>query len=210
MKSSKSVARQRWLMAWAVVMLASLSLLVVSKYGIRVTGKGFEFSDRIIDLHIVDEGSGPMIVLRKAGERQEISPQEFIAEVHHQQAQRTERGFLYKLLDITSWTGMLWVGFGLLAQCLFMSRMIVQWLTSERAGKSVVPESFWWLSLIGSSMLMIYFTWRIEIVGFIGQSTGWLVYARNLWLLGREDAVVPDEPVAEGEVAEVNEAKDHG
>ena len=78
---------------------------------------------------------------------------------------------------------MLWVLFGLLGQAVFMGRMLAQWYASEKVQSSVVPPIFWWLSLLGSSMLMVYFIWRKEIVGFLGQSTGWFIYIRNLWFI---------------------------
>jgi len=70
--------------------------------------------------------------------------------------------------------------FGLLAQATFMSRFFVQWLASERAKKSVVPNAFWWLSLAGSTMLLLYFTLRHDPIGMLGQGFGWIVYSRNL------------------------------
>jgi len=73
--------------------------------------------------------------------------------------------------------------FGLVAQLAFLGRWIVQWLASEKRGESHVPELFWWLSLTGASMLMIYYVLRGEPVGIIGQSVGWTVYTRNLYLI---------------------------
>jgi len=80
----------------------------------------------------------------------------------------------------------LWlVGFGILAQATFFGRWIVQWLASERRGHSHMPELFWWLSLVGASMLLVYFYLRGEPVGMLGQSVGWIIYGRNLQLLHR-------------------------
>ena len=75
--------------------------------------------------------------------------------------------------------------FGLLAQAIFFGRWVVQWLASERRGESHMPELFWWLSLLGASMLLVYFILRHEPVGMIGQCVGWTVYARNLHLIHR-------------------------
>ena len=75
------------------------------------------------------------------------------------------------------------VVFGLVAQLAFLGRWIVQWAASEKRGESHVPELFWWLSLTGASMLMIYYILRGEPVGIIGQSVGWTVYTRNLYLI---------------------------
>lgn len=77
----------------------------------------------------------------------------------------------------------LWVGFGLLAQTMFFLRFVVQWLASERAKMSVMPIAFWWLSLTGGLMLLIYSIWRKDPVFIIGQATGVFIYLRNLWLI---------------------------
>ncbi|MEM8872751.1 MAG: lipid-A-disaccharide synthase N-terminal domain-containing protein [Planctomycetota bacterium] len=75
------------------------------------------------------------------------------------------------------------VGLGLFGQVLFTGRMLVQWLVSEKQKRSTVPVVFWWMSLGGASLLLIYFVWRRDIVGVLGQGTGWGIYARNLWLI---------------------------
>ena len=62
----------------------------------------------------------------------------------------------------------------------------MQWLASEREKKSVVPPAFWWMSLIGASMLLLYFMWRRDMVGILGQSFGWFIYVRNLKMIYRE------------------------
>ena len=86
-------------------------------------------------------------------------------------------------MDITGWASVWLVLFGFLAQGMFTARFIVQWIATERAKSSVVPPMFWILSLLGSSMLIIYFIWRNEIVGVVGQATGWFIYVRNLWFI---------------------------
>jgi lipid-A-disaccharide synthase-like uncharacterized protein len=43
--------------------------------------------------------------------------------------------------------------------------------------------AFWWMSLVGASMLLVYFIWRRDIVGILGQATGWFIYIRNLVLI---------------------------
>ncbi len=78
---------------------------------------------------------------------------------------------------------MLGVGLGFLGQMLFTARMLVQWLASEKSKRSVVPPAFWWLSLIGASMLIAYFIWRKDVVGVLGQGFGWIIYIRNLALI---------------------------
>lgn len=82
---------------------------------------------------------------------------------------------------MTTWT--LWLMIGFLGQALFTARFVVQWLVSERQRNSVVPEAFWWLSLMGGTALLSYATWRKDPVIMIGQAMGLLVYMRNLMLL---------------------------
>lgn len=91
--------------------------------------------------------------------------------------------WFFRLLNISSTVGVAWVLFGLLGQVLFTGRMLVQWLVSEKEKRSVVPVAFWWMSLAGATMLLTYFIWRRDIVGVIGQSAGWFIYIRNLWLI---------------------------
>lgn len=79
-----------------------------------------------------------------------------------------------------------WLAFGLLGQAAFFSRFLLQWIASERAGKSLVPVAFWYLSLAGSLTLLMYAIHRREPVFAIGQSLGSLVYVRNLMLLRAE------------------------
>ena len=79
-----------------------------------------------------------------------------------------------------------WVIVGLIAQAAFTGRFVVQWLASERCGKSVVPISFWYLSIAGSSGLPLYSIVRADPVFVLGQSLGLFIYSRNLALTYRE------------------------
>ena len=81
-----------------------------------------------------------------------------------------------------------WVGIGLAGQACFFSRFLVQWIASERQGRSVVPRVFWYLSISGGLILLSYSLWRRDPVFILGQSVGLFVYLRNLVLLRREDA----------------------
>ena len=73
--------------------------------------------------------------------------------------------------------------FGFLGQSVFFGRWIVQWIATERKGESHMPEMFWWFSLVGAVMLLMYYILRLEPIGIIGQCVGWTVYARNLYLI---------------------------
>lgn len=74
-----------------------------------------------------------------------------------------------------------WVyGVGLVAQLLFSARLIVQWVRSEKAGRSLSPTIFWQLSLIASFLLIIYGILRNDLVIILGQGLSYFVYIRNL------------------------------
>jgi lipid-A-disaccharide synthase-like uncharacterized protein len=79
-----------------------------------------------------------------------------------------------------------WTAVGLVGQVIFSLRFIMQWIASERAGRSVVPDVFWYLSIAGSLVLFIYSLHLKDLVFMLGQSAGFLVYARNLVLRKRE------------------------
>lgn len=144
----------------------------------------YNLSDRLAKLPIETSSNGTEIVFAD-GSR--MSPDAFIE--HLQQRQQTQSSSRwFAILDITSWTSVFWVIIGLGGQILFTGRMLVQWLASEKAQASVVPESFWWMSLFGGAMLITYFIWRIDIVGVLGQSTGLFVYIRNLWFIREQKA----------------------
>ena len=73
------------------------------------------------------------------------------------------------------------IGFG--GQALFASRFIVQWLYSEKIGKSSIPISFWYLSIFGGLGLLTYAIFRKDPVIILGQSFGIFIYLRNLKLI---------------------------
>lgn len=76
----------------------------------------------------------------------------------------------------------LWIAVGLLGQAFFFSRFLVQWLASEKAGESVFPMAFWYLSLSGGGVLLIYAIYRQDPVFILGQATGTFIYLRNIHL----------------------------
>ncbi|ROQ89580.1 lipid-A-disaccharide synthase N-terminal domain-containing protein [Desulfosoma caldarium] len=80
----------------------------------------------------------------------------------------------------------IWLGIGFSAQALFSARFLVQWIASERLGRSVVPISFWYLSLCGGALLLAYAVWRRDPVFILGQGTGLFIYGRNLYLIHKE------------------------
>jgi len=81
-----------------------------------------------------------------------------------------------------------WLLIGLTGQAFFFSRFFVQWLASEKAKRSVIPMSFWYLSLAGGSVLLIYAIHVGDPVFILGQSTGAFIYLRNVYLRLQESA----------------------
>lgn len=74
---------------------------------------------------------------------------------------------------------------GFLAQILFSSRLIIQWVTSEKRRKVIMPSTFWTLSLIASFLLFIYGYLRLDFAIMLGQSLTYFIYIRNLQLQGQ-------------------------
>lgn len=87
--------------------------------------------------------------------------------------------------DKTSSDDLIWLCIGLLGQCLFMMRFIVQWIHSERHQKSLIPVSFWYLSLLGGVIVLAYGIHRVDPVIILGQLPGTIVYIRNLIFIRR-------------------------
>lgn len=127
----------------------------------------------------------------------DMTADELAARMHRD---RTERSWGQKLLNVSNPFGYVWVSLGLLGQLLFTGRMVVQWLISEKNRKSVVPPIFWWMSLAGSTMLMLYFLWRRDPIGLLGQSFGWFIYVRNLWMIYRPQTPHHDKIMTAEEV----------
>lgn len=79
-----------------------------------------------------------------------------------------------------------WLAFGIVAQLLFTARFLVQWLASEREGRSVMPMSFWYFSMGGGLMTLIYGIVRREPIIIMGQALAMIIYTRNMILIFRE------------------------
>jgi len=77
----------------------------------------------------------------------------------------------------------LWVIFGFVAQFIFFLRFAVQWWVSEKKKQSVIPVSFWYLSLVGTLMILIYSVHRKDIVFIAASCLNSLIYIRNLMLI---------------------------
>ena len=79
-----------------------------------------------------------------------------------------------------------WIVLGFAAQALFTMRFLVQWIASERAGRSVVPMAFWVFSIGGGVLLFVYALYRRDPVFILGQGLGVFIYLRNLYFVVRE------------------------
>ncbi len=80
----------------------------------------------------------------------------------------------------------MWLIIGFSGQALFSARFLVQWLYSERHKRSLIPQAFWYFSMLGSMTLLTYAIYRQDPVFILGQSAGLFIYTRNLQLLARE------------------------
>ncbi|MBP1092908.1 lipid-A-disaccharide synthase N-terminal domain-containing protein [Bradyrhizobium diazoefficiens] len=76
-----------------------------------------------------------------------------------------------------------WVILGFVAQAFFTMRFVVQWIASERARKSVMPVAFWFFSVGGGALLLVYALYRKDPVFIAGQALGLLVYLRNVYFI---------------------------
>ncbi len=83
--------------------------------------------------------------------------------------------------DIPLWL----IAFGSIGQIIFTLRFVYQWYYSRKVGESVLPVGFWIQSLIGSLMILTYAIIRLDPILILSQSTGFIVYTRNI-MLGRK------------------------
>lgn len=178
--------------------VAMIALILVGMWMVlqpTLSRESFDYELRIgaIELRAERTDAGYQFVepesLRAKGS---LTADAFLAEIDAQRAawesrpafEQTMLGFF----NISSWGNFAWVAVGLGGQIAFFGRMMIQWVTSEKKRESVVPELFWWLSLIGGICLFTYFVWRVDFVGVLGQSTGVVIYARNLRLIHKQRA----------------------
>ena len=80
----------------------------------------------------------------------------------------------------------IWLTIGFIGQAMFTMRFVIQWITSEKRKKSVIPTAFWFFSVAGGMTLLSYAIYRKDPVFILGQSFGILVYCRNLYLIYKE------------------------
>jgi lipid-A-disaccharide synthase-like uncharacterized protein len=87
-----------------------------------------------------------------------------------------------------------WLILGLFGQAFFSARFLVQWIASERRKQSVVPVHFWYFSVGGGLLLLVYAIHRQDPVFILGQGAGLFVYARNLYFIRRAPRPLPGHP----------------
>src|SRR5262245_21382891 len=175
-------------------MIASLALVVLA----AAPQHRVDLQQRLDQVKVESTVNG----LRVRVDDRLLSPDDYVRELYDTKLAMEHASWIYKVMNITSPWGILWVSVGFLGQALFTFRMVLQWLVSEKHKKSVVPVGFWWGSLFGGLMLLLYFCWRKDIVGIVGQSTGAFIYARNLVLIyrGRRAPSVAEDPEPEPEL----------
>ena len=79
-----------------------------------------------------------------------------------------------------------WLIFGFMGQICFTMRFVVQWYVTEKKKESVIPISFWFYSIMGSAILLIYAIYRKDPVFILGQAFGFTVYIRNLHFINKK------------------------
>ncbi len=79
-----------------------------------------------------------------------------------------------------------WLVLGFGGQILFGARFLMQWIQSEKQRRSVIPISFWYFSILGGFLLLLYAIHLKDLVFISGQLFGVIVYVRNLYLIYNE------------------------
>ena len=91
---------------------------------------------------------------------------------------------------------LVWIAVGLLAQAMFSMRFLIQWIATERARASIVPETFWYFSFAGGLLLLSYAIYRGDPVFILGQATGLVIYVRNIYFIWHGKRVMSSPEVA--------------
>ena len=94
-------------------------------------------------------------------------------------------------------TEQVWLTIGVIGQSFFFMRFVVQWIASERAKKSVIPDAFWWLSILGSMIMLCYAIYRRDPVFILAFTPNVFIYSRNLHLLKKEREALADAGILE-------------
>lgn len=92
-------------------------------------------------------------------------------------------GGLVQWWHTTPTVELVWIGVGLVAQLMFSMRFLIQWIATERARASIIPETFWYFSFGGGILLLAYAIYRLDPVFILGQATGLIIYSRNIYFI---------------------------
>jgi lipid-A-disaccharide synthase-like uncharacterized protein len=118
-----------------------------------------------------------------------------ISDFHHNNSQRNDV-YLLMIQNILAKMDF-WIVLGLVAQGMFFGRFFVQWIVSEYKGESTVPVAFWFFSVAGGTLLLVYAIHRKDPVFILGQAGGLVIYLRNLMLIYKKKPqpnVASDDP----------------
>ena len=83
-------------------------------------------------------------------------------------------------------TERIWLAVGFVGQSFFFMRFVVQWVATEKARKSVIPDAFWWLSIFGSLVMLSYAIYRGDPVFILAFTPNVFIYSRNLYFIKKE------------------------
>lgn len=100
-----------------------------------------------------------------------------------------------------------WLAIGLAGQSMFFMRFLMQWLATERARRSVVPEVFWYFSIGGGLIVFAYGIHRADPVIVIGQCAGVTIYSRNLYFIWKEKLALRRAKRIESEKLEASQGQ---
>lgn len=89
-------------------------------------------------------------------------------------------------LEATQNPDVMWTSIGFLGTALFGMRFVIQWLSSEKKGHSVIPVAFWYFSLCGGAISLLYALHLKAWPLILGQGAPLMIYARNLWMIYRD------------------------
>lgn len=76
-----------------------------------------------------------------------------------------------------------WQIVAVIGQACFFLRFLVQWVATERAGQSVIPNMFWYLSLAGAATVLLSGIVLVQPVLIIANLPALAVYGRNLYFI---------------------------
>lgn len=84
----------------------------------------------------------------------------------------------------------IWLAIGFTGQIFFFLRFLVQWIVSEKAGRSIIPMAFWYLSIVGTLIVFSYAIYRKDPVFIVAYSFNTIVYLRNIALVKKSKTEV--------------------